>query len=114
MIDKLSYDEILSISKILKEQGEIVDKITKAREIDDLADFIATVERLVLWFNNQSLVIVPYVYQSSFTIGYSSINSPLCFFPSLISSAIFSPIVSILWNPGRSMFPFKSVVVGPG
>ena len=44
MIDKLSYDEILSISKILKEQGEIVDKITKAREIDDLADFIATVE----------------------------------------------------------------------
>ena len=44
MIDKLSYDEILTISKELKEQAEIVDKIAKAHELDDLADFIATVE----------------------------------------------------------------------
>ena len=44
MIDKLSYDEIMNISKGLKEQVEIVDRIAKAHEFDDLTDFIATVE----------------------------------------------------------------------
>ena len=44
MIDKLSYNDILEISKVLKEQAEIVDKIAKKREFDELTDFIATVE----------------------------------------------------------------------
>jgi hypothetical protein len=44
MIDKLSYDDVLNISKGLKEQAMIVDKIAKAREFDELADFVATVE----------------------------------------------------------------------
>ncbi|MBQ6497696.1 MAG: hypothetical protein IJI58_03170 [Bacilli bacterium] len=44
MIDKLSYAEIAEISKGLKEQVEIVDKIAKTKGIDELADFIATVE----------------------------------------------------------------------
>ena len=44
MIDKLSYDEILNISKDLKVQIEIVDKIAKANNIPQLDDFCATVE----------------------------------------------------------------------
>lgn len=44
MIDKLSYDEILNISKELKNQIEVVSKIANAHELDELADFIATVE----------------------------------------------------------------------
>ena len=44
MIDKLSYAEMAEISKGLKEQADIVDKIAKERELDDLADFVATVE----------------------------------------------------------------------
>lgn len=44
MIDKLSYDEILTISKELKTQIEVVNKIANAHELDELADFIATVE----------------------------------------------------------------------
>ena len=37
MIDKLSYAEIAEISKGLKEQVEIVDKIAKTKGIDELA-----------------------------------------------------------------------------
>lgn len=44
MIDKLSYDEVLEISKSLKEQMNVIETITKNRGIEDLVDFIATVE----------------------------------------------------------------------
>ena len=44
MIDKLSYDEIITISKELKQQAEIVDKLAKKRDLQDLIDFAATVE----------------------------------------------------------------------
>ena len=44
MIDKLSYDEILTISKELKQQAEIVDKLAKDRGLQELIDFAATVE----------------------------------------------------------------------
>lgn len=44
MIDKLSYDEILTISKELKTQVEIIDKLAKSRGIPQLEDFCATVE----------------------------------------------------------------------
>ncbi len=44
MIDKLSYDQVMEISRGLKEQAEIVDKIVRDRELDDLIDFVATVE----------------------------------------------------------------------
>ena len=44
MIDKLSYDEVLEISKSLKEQMNVIEKITNNRGIEDLVDFIATVE----------------------------------------------------------------------
>ena len=44
MIDKLSYDEVMNISKELKEQVQIVENVIKKHEIDELVDFIASVE----------------------------------------------------------------------
>jgi hypothetical protein len=44
MIDKLSYDEIMAISKDLKEQAEIISKLIENRNIQELSDFAATVE----------------------------------------------------------------------
>jgi hypothetical protein len=44
MIDKLSYDEIMAISKNLKEQAEIISKLIENRNIQELSDFAATVE----------------------------------------------------------------------
>ncbi len=44
MIDKLTYEEVLAISKGLKQQAEIIDILVKDRDIQDLKDFAATVE----------------------------------------------------------------------
>ncbi len=44
MIDKLTYDQILAISKELSVQADIIDKLVKNRNIQDLKDFAATVE----------------------------------------------------------------------
>ena len=44
MIDKLSYDQILAISKELKTQVEIIDSLVKLKNITELNDFVATVE----------------------------------------------------------------------
>lgn len=44
MIDKLPYDEVIRISKELKAQADIVDKLAKSRGIPQLEDFCATVE----------------------------------------------------------------------
>ena len=44
MIDKLSYEDILTISKGLKEQAAIIDKLVQNRNIQELKDFAATVE----------------------------------------------------------------------
>ena len=44
MIDKLSYDQILSISSGLKEQIEVIKKLVKEREMTELDDFISNVE----------------------------------------------------------------------
>ena len=44
MIDKLTYDQVLTISKELAKQSEIVDNLVKDREIQELKDFAATVE----------------------------------------------------------------------
>ncbi len=44
MIDKLTYDQILTISKELAKQSEIVDNLVKDRGIQELKDFAATVE----------------------------------------------------------------------
>lgn len=44
MIDKLTYDQILAISKDLSVQADIIDKLVQNRNIQDLKDFAATVE----------------------------------------------------------------------
>ena len=44
MIDKLSYNEVLAISKELSTQIEIVSKLIAEKDMSDLSDFVATVE----------------------------------------------------------------------
>lgn len=44
MIDKLTYDQVLAISKELKEQADIIDNLVKNKENQELIDFAATVE----------------------------------------------------------------------
>ena len=44
MIDKLTYDQVLTFSKELKNQAEIINNLFKNKDNQALADFIATVE----------------------------------------------------------------------
>ena len=44
MIDKLTYDQVLSISKELSKEAHIIDKLAKDRNLQDLQDFSSTVE----------------------------------------------------------------------
>jgi len=44
MIDKLRYEDIIAISSELRKYAEVVDKLAKNRNIQDLVDFSATVE----------------------------------------------------------------------
>ena len=44
MIDKLTYDQILTISKELREQAGIIDKLVEDKDNQELTDFAATVE----------------------------------------------------------------------
>ncbi|MBQ6404984.1 MAG: hypothetical protein IJJ63_02905 [Bacilli bacterium] len=44
MIDKLSYEEVLSNSEELRKQAGIVSKLASSRNIQELIDFAATVE----------------------------------------------------------------------
>ena len=44
MIDKLTYDQVLAISKKLSNNAQIIDKIAQERNIQDLQDFSSTVE----------------------------------------------------------------------
>ena len=44
MIGKLTYDQILEISKDLKNQAGIVGKLAKERNITQIEDFSKTVE----------------------------------------------------------------------
>lgn len=44
MIDKLSYDQVLTYSNELKKQVAVINAIIEKRDIPELKDFIATVE----------------------------------------------------------------------
>lgn len=44
MIDKLKYEEVLAISKELKKQADIIDSITKDKEVSELTDFANTID----------------------------------------------------------------------
>ena len=52
MIDKLSYDQVLAISKELKKQSDIVETLAKERDIQELIDFCATVEGYSKYLEN--------------------------------------------------------------
>ncbi len=52
MIDKLTYDEVLAISKELKEQADIIEKLLSGRNIQELSDFVATVEGYSKYLEN--------------------------------------------------------------
>ena len=44
MIDKLTYDQVLAISKELRVQSDIIDNLVKDKDNQELIDFAATVE----------------------------------------------------------------------
>ena len=44
MIGKLKYNEILAISSELKAQAEVIAKMIEGKDLEELSDFIATVE----------------------------------------------------------------------
>lgn len=44
MIDKLSYDEVMAISKGLREQAQVVEGLAQEKNAQELLDFAATVE----------------------------------------------------------------------
>lgn len=44
MIGKLTYEQIQTISKALKEQSSIISKLASEREMQDILDFASTVE----------------------------------------------------------------------
>ena len=44
MIDKLTYDQILEISKELKKHVDIIAGLIQDKDIPELNDFVATVE----------------------------------------------------------------------
>lgn len=44
MVGKLTYDQVLAISKDLKLQSDIIERLVQDRNIQELVDFAATVE----------------------------------------------------------------------
>ena len=44
MIGKLTYEQIQTISKALKEQSSIISKLASERDMQDILDFASTVE----------------------------------------------------------------------
>ena len=39
MIDKLSYDQVLTVAKELRTHAGVVEEVAKARDVQDLIDF---------------------------------------------------------------------------
>lgn len=44
MIDKLKYEDIMTIAAELKKEAGVINKLAQNRNIQDLLDFAATVE----------------------------------------------------------------------
>ncbi len=44
MIDKLKYEDIITIAAELKKEAGVINKLAQNRNIQDLLDFAATVE----------------------------------------------------------------------
>ncbi len=52
MIDKLSYTDIINISKDLKQQIGIIENLIADKDVPELDDFIATVEGYTKFLEN--------------------------------------------------------------
>lgn len=52
MIDKLTYDQVLTISQELRKQTEIINKLLEGKDIPELTDFTATVEGYSKYLEN--------------------------------------------------------------
>ncbi len=52
MIDKLTYEQVLSISNELRKNSEIINNLIKDKDIPELVDFTATVEGYSKYLEN--------------------------------------------------------------
>lgn len=52
MIDKLTYNQVLSVAKELRSQADVVEEVAKAREIQDLVDFSDSVVAYAKFLEN--------------------------------------------------------------
>ena len=52
MIDKLTYEQVLTIAKGLRTEAEAVELMARGREIQDLVDFADTVEAYAKFLEN--------------------------------------------------------------
>ena len=52
MIDKLTYDQVLTIAKELRNEALAIEDLSRAREIQDLIDFADTVESYAKYLEN--------------------------------------------------------------
>lgn len=52
MIGKLKYEDVLAISKDLRVQAEVIAKLLKDKNVQELSDFVATVEGYSKYLEN--------------------------------------------------------------
>lgn len=52
MIDKLTYEQVLTIAKELRNEALAIEDLSRAREIQDLIDFADTVEAYAKYLEN--------------------------------------------------------------
>ncbi len=52
MIDRLTYEQVLNVAKALRTEAEAVEEVAKAREIQDIVDFAASVESYAKFLEN--------------------------------------------------------------
>ncbi len=52
MIDRLTYEQVLNVAKALRTEAEAVEEVAKAREIQEIVDFAASVESYAKFLEN--------------------------------------------------------------
>ena len=52
MMDKLTYEQVLTIAKELRNEALAIEDLSRAREIQDLIDFADTVEAYAKYLEN--------------------------------------------------------------
>ena len=52
MIDRLTYDQVLNVAKALRTEADAVEEVAKARDIQDIVDFAASVESYAKFLEN--------------------------------------------------------------